>query len=90
MSDLPSAAMPGTFSPADLKPLAEVKTSTKEDVAAAVKATDRWLKSCGPEKVDGCRAKALAALKSVGKSNTPTTPITEAAAADTAGLKEAA
>jgi hypothetical protein len=37
------------------------------DVAAAVKAAERWLKSCGPEKVDSCRGKALGALKSVGK-----------------------
>ncbi len=37
------------------------------DVAAAVKAAERWLKTCGPDKVDACRGKALAALKSVGK-----------------------
>ncbi len=37
------------------------------DVASAVRAAERWLKSCGPDKVDGCRAKALGALKSVGK-----------------------
>ncbi len=39
----------------------------QEDVSATVKAAERWLKSCGPEKVDSCRRKALAALKSVGK-----------------------
>ncbi|MBS1152315.1 MAG: hypothetical protein H6Q89_4013 [Myxococcaceae bacterium] len=39
----------------------------RADVPAAIKAAERWLKSCGPEKVDGCRGKALAALKSVGK-----------------------
>ena len=39
----------------------------QNDVAAAVKAAERWLKSCGPEKVDSCRGKAVGALKSVGK-----------------------
>lgn len=37
------------------------------DVSAAVQRAERWLKSCGPEKVDACRGKALAALKAVGK-----------------------
>ena len=39
----------------------------QNDVAAAVKAAERWLKSCGPEKVDGCRARAVGALGSVSK-----------------------
>lgn len=37
------------------------------DVAGAVRQAERWLKSCGPDKVDACRAKAIAALKGVGK-----------------------
>jgi acyl-CoA reductase-like NAD-dependent aldehyde dehydrogenase len=37
MTDLPTAK-PGTLSPADLKPLSDVKVSTKDDVVAAVKA----------------------------------------------------
>lgn len=39
----------------------------QSDIAAAVKAAERWLKSCGPDRVDSCRARAVTALKSVGK-----------------------
>lgn len=37
------------------------------DAPTAARHAERWLKSCGPEKVDGCRAKAAAALKAAGK-----------------------
>ncbi len=37
------------------------------DVPGAIKAAELWLKGCGPEKVDACRSKAAAALKTVAK-----------------------
>lgn len=37
----------------------------------ARRAAERWLLSCGPEKVDGCRSKALGALGALGRSKLP-------------------
>jgi hypothetical protein len=39
----------------------------RADIAAAVKASEKWLKTCGPDKIDGCRAKAIGALQAVGR-----------------------
>ncbi len=46
----------------------------RADITGAVKAAEKWLKTCGPEKIDGCRARALAALGSVAKIKGASTP----------------
>ncbi len=48
----------------------------EKDWRAVRKGAERWLESCGPDKIDACRAKALGALSRVASAKSP-----EAAAA---------
>jgi hypothetical protein len=58
------------LSPSELQQAIELSFKVavaRSEIAAAVKAAERWLKSCGPEKIDGCRAKAVGALQAVAR-----------------------
>lgn len=56
--------------PADQQKAAEVQFQLERagtDTAAAWKAGVAWLDTCGPDKVDGCRAKVVATLNAAAK-----------------------
>jgi hypothetical protein len=46
--------------------LAEKNFTQLKDWRGARKASERWLNACGPEHVEACRAKALAAMAKIG------------------------
>lgn len=43
----------------------------KPDRTSAMAAAKRWLNACGPQGVDGCRQRVVAALEKLGKSKLP-------------------
>jgi len=56
--------------PADVQRAAELRFQLErsgDDPAAAMKAGFDWLLTCGPDRVDGCRAKVLASLTALTK-----------------------
>lgn len=72
LAELSSAAE--SMGPAERRQVAQLSfqwAEVSKDAKASRRAAEKWLFSCGPEQVDACRGRALAALASLGRGKGP-------------------